>query len=88
MQNALALLNRIEDITGKHRELRYSLTRAPALMAELDAIMDAIDDVKDTAAIEARVDYIERELAAYAGEAEEGESDHAMQRAVYHANVL
>ncbi len=90
MQDTSELSDRIQDLTGTHRELRYSLTRAPALLTELDAILTGMPgEMEDTAPIEARVDRIEELLEAYAAEeAEEGESDHAMQRDIYLANVL
>ena len=89
MQDTSTLFRRIEDLAADHSELRHSLTRAPPLLAELDAILDGMpDEMEDTAPIDARVDRIGELLEAYAAEAEEGESSHAMQRAIYYANVL
>ena len=80
------LAARIEGITASHADLRDSLTRAPALLSELDAIFDAMDedaaDRIDLPKVTARVDYIERELTAYAGE---HEGEEALERAHYAA---
>lgn len=89
MQDTAELSRRIDDLAATHSELRYSLTRAPALLAELDAILAALpDEMAETAAIDARVDRIEELLDGYAAEAGEGGSGHAEQRAAYLANVL
>ena len=89
MQDTSALSRRIEDLAAAHSELRYALTRAPALLAELDAILAGLpEEMADTAPVDARVDYIEAELEAYAADAEEGETGHAMQRGIYLAGAL